>query len=127
MKLPEKLQTLQWGFCGPLMVHVTSEEQPTLATAETDFLCLWDCFEGETKKKTFMKLVHCAFMKCSLSANGKTPTGPLSSSHITRQNTYICTGSCHTVSGVCQRFASAQTTQVFERTGSFRFSVVPRQ
>lgn len=46
-----KLQTLQWSFCGPLMVHVTSEEQPTLATAETYFLCLWACFEGEKKKK----------------------------------------------------------------------------
>lgn len=89
-------------------------------------MCLWAYFEGEKKKKNFMKLVHWAFIICSFPANGKTPTGPLSS-HITHKNTYICTGSCHTVSGVCQRFASAQTSQVFEQTGSFRFSVVWRQ
>lgn len=90
-------------------------------------MCVFGPVLKEKKKKTnFMKLVHWAFMICSLSANGKTPTGPLSS-HITHKNTYICTGSCHTVSGVCQRFASAQTSQIFGRTGSFRFSVVRRQ
>lgn len=73
-------------------------------------MCIWAYFEWEKKCKNFMKLVHWVFMQCSFSANGRTPTGPLSS-HITHKNTPICTGSCHTVSGVCQRFASAQTSQ----------------
>lgn len=89
-------------------------------------MCLWAYFEGGKKIKNFMKLVHWVFMQCSFSANGRTPTGPLSS-HITHKNTPICTGSCHTVSGVCQGFASAQTSQVFEQTGSFRISLVWRQ
>lgn len=129
IKLPVKLQTLWWSVCGPLIMwpirkSLHGPRQKLISSARN--MCLWAYFEGENKKKNFMKLVHWAFMICSLSANGKTPTGPLSS-HITHKNTYICTGSCHTVSGVCQRFASAQTSQVFEQTGSFRFSVVRRQ
>lgn len=89
-------------------------------------MCLWAYFEVEKKSKNFMKLVHWVFMQCSFSANGRTPMGPLSS-HITHKNTAIGTGSCHTLSGVCQGFASAQTSQVFEQTTSFRISLVWKQ
>lgn len=67
-------------------VHLTSNvnhtECKTWAKMEVAFICHalsqnicpWTYFE----EKVWMKLVHWLFMKCSLSANGKTPTGPLS-------------------------------------------------
>lgn len=67
-------------------VHLTSNvnhtECNTWAKMEVAFICHalsqnicpWTYFE----EKVWMKLVHWLFMKCSLSANGKTPTGPLS-------------------------------------------------